>query len=52
MNDFLKVLLGLVLLCAIPLGCLALAGLTNIFPSLGRLLDRIIPLPDHDKDPQ
>lgn len=50
MNDFLKVLLGLVLLCAIPIGCLALAGLTHLFPVIGRALDRIIPLPD--KDPQ
>lgn len=50
MNDFLKVLLGVTLLCIIPLGCLALAWITKLFPSLGRLLDRLIPLPDHDKD--
>lgn len=51
MNDFLKVLLGLVLLCAIPIGCLALAGLAHLFPVIGRALDRIIPLSD-DKDQQ
>lgn len=50
MNDTLKVLLGMVLLCIVPIGCLAIAWLLDRLPFVDRLLDRLFPLPDHDKD--
>lgn len=54
MNDFLKVLLGLVLLSAIPLGCLALDVITREMIGLPSLdeeeLANVIVRPDFDWD--